>query len=72
MLNVKLLIPLFSIVYVYCMTSIACINPVLLYYRSEVLSEKDAGGEVVEISVLQVCKHVCTYAHVYIENCVFF
>lgn len=48
------------------MKSTVCIN-VYTYttYRFEVLSEKDAGEEVVEISVLQVCKHVCTYAHVY-------
>ena len=48
------------------MKSTACIN-VHTYatYRFEVLSEKDAREEVVKISVLQVCKHVCTCAHVY-------
>ena len=55
------------------MKSTTCIN-VYTYttYRFEVLSEKDAGEEVVEISILQVCKHVCPYAHVYSLICVFF
>ena len=39
-----------------------------MYYRSEVLSEQEAGGEVVEVPILQVC--VCMYVRVCTYVCV--
>ena len=42
-----------------CLKFIICTYfPIVLSYSSEVLSEQEAGEEVVEISVLQVRLHI--------------